>query len=855
MADFLVDHALKNVWCTPNQDSQYIFKPRKISLMSGTYNVVEVVFDPIVLPTPNVCYHVYQLGQIPPVLLNLVEQINVWQPISRICRDQSAVIDLYANDGIQFPRHAAYILTTTDNNLIIAVRDIPQLPTSLKQTDLYIRFYSNAYFNSIRNTSDGHADSIYVTGKLLSNSNDLLGIQTAFAQYSAMVGYTYGFINGYYVDALTVVNMAVGDVVEFVYDSTIYRTFDYPVANLDTFVSTLDSKAKFLLHSDAYTATTIEFQDDIDFWLIRTMPSTRKKGLYFHKNAEDAVRTITHRDYSITAPYVQAYVDQNNLVTSLNDLTIRMHIRRSGYSRTLVNEAHRIKELYKMAPADVTRALLGMDSGISVWNAINLEASDYPRIMRTYEQFITRDLVTSAYGYNAISKIVADTPTTLTLNSSSQLVATLPAALQVNSTIYEYDVNGLLLGSVIHNVGDVHYAVNSNAVSIEAVTGIGGLSSSSVYDAEALEISLSAEYRYYKSLRNLDGSAQHWVLATPIIDYVIDSGVVTWLVSPSVYLTMVRGDDQFPSYTILTDSQDPVFRFSINANAYFGNSLEARPMVVPSGELDIWFNGHSLVPNIDYYVNWPEVCIVTKAYVVGTTTTQQSITVRARGFSDGNSTNPVVEDYGWVVNGQLSRNGNVNIRDDRVLRIVANGRLYNRTQLQFAENGTVINNSSLNGRPYFVRDIRVSLNGYINGSTHDLRLQSKAIDQEISDYLTLQLPEASVTGPSIGSGPYTLYSPFCAKIAMELYLGNITQVWAETSPTDTQIRAVMSQYEFLLQYDPCVHGDVPETLVSIHPHPYIVTIPIHYAGFRLLQSISRIYLNNRVSINNFFTII
>jgi hypothetical protein len=38
MFKYLVDHAIKNVWCAPRQDNSYVFQPARISKPTGELN-------------------------------------------------------------------------------------------------------------------------------------------------------------------------------------------------------------------------------------------------------------------------------------------------------------------------------------------------------------------------------------------------------------------------------------------------------------------------------------------------------------------------------------------------------------------------------------------------------------------------------------------------------------------------------------------------------------------------------------------------------------------------------------------------------------------------------------------------
>ena len=76
----------------------------------------------------------------------------------------------------------------------------------------------------------------------------------------------------------------------------------------------------------------------------------------------------------------------------------------------------------------------------------------------------------SAYGYNGESKVLADTPSKSVLYSYRQKID-VPQGLSNNSTFYEYDINGKLLGWQYQGIGSEYLANDNNARIIEGIYG------------------------------------------------------------------------------------------------------------------------------------------------------------------------------------------------------------------------------------------------------------------------------------------------------------------------------------------------------------------------------------------------
>ena len=69
--DFIVDHAVKNVWCTPRQDSQVIIKPARLTANHGAFRYFKLMWRLIELPDSTSRWHVYQIGGTHPMAFDL----------------------------------------------------------------------------------------------------------------------------------------------------------------------------------------------------------------------------------------------------------------------------------------------------------------------------------------------------------------------------------------------------------------------------------------------------------------------------------------------------------------------------------------------------------------------------------------------------------------------------------------------------------------------------------------------------------------------------------------------------------------------------------------------------------------
>ena len=856
MADYLVRHALKNAWCSPGQDLQVILKPQRITRRNGVHTEFPHLWGSLPLPTTRDVYHVYQVGQIHPKFLGLIPEKGKWYTIAETMGRENLIADLYVNNGKHLARFDSWVLVTPEQNLLLAVRVQARI-ADLKTEPVYLRLYSNAFFSSDR--ADALTEKIECAGIRVTDVNQALLFQRRFKDSQERRGLTTLYVNGVICDDYLPNEVQPGDVVEFVYDSTVKSVIDLNIADLQTFDSELDSKGKYLLHyaGAQVDGESIDYRDDIDVYLIRKEQIGARqtfKGLYFHKNQNDAFRQVTHRDYSLAIPYIAGYLGHLPNWANAQQLTVRLHIRRSGYQRPLVHEHHRIRELYKLAEADRVRAMVGVDSTVAVWRAPALENSFYPKLMDAEGIAVTPQLVQDAYGYNAISRLIGDAPLPVEVVNGRRQV-TLPGALQQASTIYEYNSAGVLLGFYYHTSGVEYTPVRPQTTLIEGVVGRGGNNASTFYGRQTVTLDPKLNYRFYRAPIS-HGVIQHdqWEDVTGDENYVLIVGnQATWAVPLQYNAVMVRSDENFLAREITLSPNNGLLKFNVTEEAIYsnpgGNVAATDVMRIPPGKLELWLNNRALIENLDYYVRWPEVILVNKQYLVPGNT--QRIGIRGTGFCQADLSREAPNEAGFVRYGLLSRNSKFDVRDDKVMRLVVGGAVYHRDALLFTEDDAGLYMQDIpNGTPYVLDDVVVPLRGMVPEDTYSLRAKSVVVDTAIENYLTLKLPEPVVTTPDPIPDRYPIYSPFSSSIMHDLINGVLSMDQFRGQFSDHDVRELLAGYEYILDYDP-TQNNVALEHVSIHPHNLLVETELDIYQYRFLERAIKIYLQEKVDITRF----
>ncbi len=858
--DYLVHHAIKNVWCTPRQDQQVIIKPAKLTPKHGVSKSAKLMWRYIPTPDQTSRWHIYQIGGTHPIAFNLFAKCYSWIKISEACEKQSLLADLYITSGYKIPVSDSYYAYSADHNLIIAVRANPKMPYDLNLHDLYLRVYSNAFYGSPRANNIG-TPKVKIDGRTIEANTDRSVLKSFYQSCSGLPGHAWIYINAVLYESWVDALMPIGSYVEVVYDASVRDIIKLKIGDMDTFESTLDKKKKYLLHYDDADPKQIDYQDDIDVYITRNHQAAGYQGLFYNKNNEDAMRNLTHRDYSIVATYLRRYADTYELMAiprsfiEPEDLYAIMFIRNSGYQRDLVFVNSRIHELYKMKDLDVRRAMTGIDATVDVWKAHNLEADAYPEVMRSQCCDITNELVEKAYGYNSISKILGDTPSK-PFDHNGEMSVEVPYKLQYGCTAYEYDNSGLLIGYHQHYVGRYYVVKNPATTYVELIAGLGSPFIDEHKGIKQATLKDNYSYRVFQCTAVGGIPDNKWIDVTGSDKYTFEKVNGTydfnWTDTSVTAYPMVRSDKRFLARDYEISLTDGALSFSLQQKVNTPDGIKDQVMQVPMGQIDIFLNGRSLIRDLDYFVVFPKVFIVNKKYLKRPINSEkQNVHIRFTGFASKQFELIDEGNRGFIEHGLLSNDSKYNIRDDKVLRIVVDGRLYTRDELQFSEftSGVSVTNAS-NGLPYLVKDILVPVSSHTTTDTYELRELSKVVDKAVSDYLTLKIPQPERNAPSAIPYKHQLYSPFCNRLIMDLKYNRLQLPVQDTGYTRQQVLEICRPYEWLLKFDPSQNSRAQDgRYVLIHPHGYDSVIDLNKREYQFMNQVVILYCGEWVEMS------
>ena len=839
MYNHLLEHALQNIWSSPEQDYYTVIKPSKISKFNGDSLFTRVHWDQIKLPT-NEQYHVYQIGNLPPskIGLNYLEK-NKWFTIGEVINKNTNIIELYTVEGITLPRFSSYFRVLNNGNFIVI---IPRYGhnVDLNNTPVYLRFYKSAYLTSKK---EGNELLLKYTGFKVDNIgqvNQLNGLLEGYKSNDNK-GYGFGYVNGVFTTHVNSNLVKVGDWVEVVRDTSIINVVKINLNKSTQFISKLNDQRKYLLHYPGKDSR-IHFKDDVEIYLTQCRLGYQYTGCYYHQNNLDDVTMVTHKDYAIPVTKINALTN-NPIFDTTKDMHLVMFIRDSGYRRPLPFEHNRIHELYKLDDELVLSAMNGTLSNIPEWRADNLESSSYAKLIGYKDKKLPISLIEDALGYDAITKVVADNPILPNTNQIREF--NLPQQSHGKAIILEY--KNRLLHQVVYkeHTSTFHIPTDQEVDLIESYKGTVNVP---LGELDSLDITYPiSTSRFYKRPLLMGEPNGEWVEVgrdSEDLDLVNSK----WLLDINQWGTYVRSEDTSLFNDIEIPSSRDYTEFTITGDIYKSGNVISGEVPVPFDKVYIFFNGHSLVEDIDYIIKWPKVVIFNKEYYDHSKDSQR-ISYLCMGVAE-KGIHRVSRDKGFVYHGYLSNNNQYDLRDDKVVRVAIRGKVYNQTEVGFYEEGSIMGvDGILNGSPYAVDYPTITLDTLSDGKDiFSFRDRSRELDKRVSDFLDeyVSYPETYPNNPI--PRKYNIVSPFFNRVMYDLNNDILTLRDSNDDFTLAEMEAILEPYFYLLKFDPC-KIDIDLGHVAIHPHAKQSSVLVHPKHHYFLHLVNQWFLNSRVELH------
>lgn len=836
MEQWLRNHAVKNVWQQPEVPGDLTFAPKRLTA-GGEVRGFTIDGSHMVKTPDDGWFNIYHIGKFHRNLGNLRLPLDRWVKLNAVINERSCFMMVYNEDGLTVPTAQCWLRRMPTGAVLLAVK-WSQRYNWVNEKTLWFRIFPGNY--------PAGGGTIHPTKVYPFEISNVARRQKALEEFYRLTnekkGWVSCWVNGKFVDKPVVDDVKIWDDFEIFVDGLVSKVYDFKIGDLSTFDSTLDGARKYLMHLPK-SMRDWYFCRNCEIVLIHN-----RDGRYYQRHLNSYLRNLTPSDFSIPTTRVNHYrLLFNEQIKDMNTVIVRLIVRQSYLDKKPIYNATHDHDLYKLTDKQIVEAMVGPNSNVPEWQAANLEKSAYMLVGAAKNENITRDLSTDAYGYNATTRYFADTPSKLTLDSRGW-GCSLPALLAKQSVVYEYDENGILLD--VYNVdnNNYYYARNPKARLVEAIAGTSCDCVNVVDNAQDFQILLGENVSLY--LRKLyDGNPiDEYEVAEEGKDYTREDGFIKWTVDRTRRHPTVFYDDRHLFFTTKVDTKKTgEIRIPITARNQDG---QIRTQHLPMETLEVWIEGYPLVQSIDYEVIWPEVCINTKVYTPDSGVV--TVAVRGRGVTGKMR----VPKHGFITGGLLSDNTSFDVRDDKVVRIVAAGGLRHRSEVKFREDTSLqLTNRAIDGFPYSVDDPSVPLRTIVSRDTYEMRDEARDLDARVEDYLTPKIPTPHLVDPVPLPSWYHLYSP-TLNIIIHDYQTHVLRL-VEDDPeykiSTGQLELIIGRYKSYFDFDPAYLG-FDNRYVRVHPHMYYYIMEIDELLYAFLDRVNAMYFEGRVQLNQYLKI-
>lgn len=890
MVSLLNKDALKNIWCEPSQDYQHYFKPARLTRAGGTTKYVSINGERVGLPNvDNILdkriFHVYHLGRRFDTDFNFTIAKSQWVSLDIVANSNNIVFDIFFSNGSKYPLNKCLLKRLDNDDIILSVEVTPidlgieiftdeinnvtgTRVVNLENSALYIRTYANARYDSLDWLAiEGVKDrSIVYFSIKIATQNDYVSFM---AQANAIENlYTFGrglyYSEGFLVSKpIGYTASYIGKTLTFYFDQSIKKIETFSINALPFFTSTLDNGVlKYgVVRQPPYDM--IDYHDDIDFYITDITTGSAYKGVLIPKLFNKDVRQLTHTAYALRKDVIGDLIDTHSFLSPNSKLMLV--IREGGMKRGLTPQHLRLTDLYKLNYTDIVTAMQS-NTTIPEWLFPNLENSSYNEIMRYADSDLPSELVEDAYGYNTALKTtsnlliktrlqggryfftvpentnITDSVTT----SGKRLIFTYREGVLINwfvdNTLFEE-----LVVPVSHGVVDMVEVFNYDP----STTTDGN-----IYDQDVNHRYLK-QYGFRAYVSPMIGGAptEDWedVTGTGYYEYDpigdVSNGFtprVVWnwgLLTQGTLYPCIRMNSNMFIKTVngFGSGYLGYIQLTMNSMNTWLGSTQLTPQHISPGTIDVFMDGSPLVENVDYYVRWPKITVV-KRPLSNPLTTQ--VIVRCYGVC-----NPITmkhygpRETGFAKGGILSINNRYDIRNDRVIRVIADGKLRHPDEVSFGEETP--NALIRDGKPYAINDYILPVESFTTQSLIPYRNRSVDLDERVMDYLTERLPTTTISHPYVSEWRWSVVSPFCSAIIHALQSGFLNTGVLDNPYTKTDTDNWLVSYLPLLEVDPCVVG-VDGNYIAISPHQYENYLALNASQYRFIEFIVSTYLNNKV---------
>lgn len=895
MKDHLLRYAIDNIWCNPRQDKQYSYKLSRLTPIEGARVSYVVEKERYQLPTVGTAdiWHLYQIGQVVPNLIGMPTTRNKWIPLTVLLEEYLLDCEVYVTSGVLFSRNETFVMITETKNLLVAIRDNKRFPDLMNDTvgsNVYLHLYSNAFFRSTRAVGRRF---MHVLTKVATTLEDVRQFQIQSMDLAANKGVPgKAFVNGRLVNEISVSSADVGDYLEFIIDGAYKKTLFFDIADLPTFASSLDNVGKYILHYPGIT-NTIDYLDDLDIYLVKKRSNNPNlySGVCYHRSNGIWVRMLTHKDYSVPVGTIEALAAEHpedtrylgpegkwpsDLWNDIESLTLKVIVRHGGYERPLIKDVSRTEELYKLSSDNIVRAMTGADSVANCWLAANLEKSKYVGFMgltdikvipkgygfddKVYpdKEYIT-DYAAKALGYHAAAKLLSNGPLKVITDPDGNYVD-LSYNHWEDTTMFEYNEAGELLGHYHHVFGERYRSFNADCYIVEPVIGKGSMQISGFYGKRSVVIPKGHTFRLYVSPIVHLSEGRKWEDITESPDLArfgffdrtdFNKQKWVWTHDEMQYEVYLRTDELFYLKEMQLNKSSGMLRFAIDAFEDIGGELVNRLLEIPFGQLDVFLNGKPIIEDIDFVSGDLRTVINNLEHLIDGVNT---VIIRGTGFCDADIKRYKPSEIGFIEYGVVSSNGRYGLHHNRVQRISADGKLLHSDDVIFDEALSEYRMENVrNGSPYQIQSPQTTFRE-IFADDFVARKADDLIDEEVSNYLTYYLPKRERLLVDSIDRKYKVFSA-ASNLILHLILDKKLVPPIENGRFDElKAQELIKPYEWIKRLD-IVNTNYNKNHMFVYPHWFDEAIGLTWFEYKLYTYLLKMFLKEPIDISTFVYIL
>ena len=919
----LINFAKKQMWSNPAEDLQFQVRLKGLSSYVGDINNFQYMGKWYLCPDSTHFWYVYTMGRINPGNMNLGYSMLNWVPFNRwvnageLMKARGVFLDFYTGDGLRYNSANTWIMRCFNQTTLVAFsKDVNAYPLDVNEP-MYMHCYTP---DAVMYNKEGYPDetAAYQThGIIYSDYRDWdTLVQWRDERVALNKGKVLCFWNGYLADFSTV-KPNVGDLVEIVYDPTIYQTLTFPYTSLNNYYSERDQKRKLIIFPWMDNPQRqYYYYDDCRFYVYN---NRQKRGIYFHRNNQDAVRQLTHQDYGLAADYVDAIVDRlitedKTNMTTKADIVVMIDYTLSNWKTYVGPSSSRIADLYLLEdPNKILAAMTGVNSTVPFWTASELERSPHNVLIGTEYMDISNDLVYDALGYNGASQVLSQPlwympgkmptdpefediyPTGPLMSGEGYLV---PPSCRVLGTVYEYDSSGHLLRLVtIQNTE--RYIPNDDVYFCEFMVGEATTYLDATLSKNPIQIDNNYGFRVYRAPWRLGPEPEpevdkfwghEWNISRDGLPFTNVNTVVG--IPPSISAEEPLnprpwdGGEIAGPWEDITDTDLYTFdeatgliSWNFDVRNYIGMVVRDSKHLyneIRVSHLDnsinftlneLWeVGGYPL--NIRPYqleVFYKERTLIENVdyifdfptvYVIGKELLDEGNDHLFRFRAIGLSKDGPYNrnELGFVTNGVIGYNGRYNVRINRPTKFVCHGHVMLTNSVDWAETKGHGNNlNGLEGMPYEVLHY-ACVNKY--GVPYKSMAgieEDEERDRLVSGYLTKNATYKPATPPQLPSQS----SKYILYSPFMSQLYNELHLGFRVTPTgpisDQDLYELTADIQWLLKYDPCLLP-FDQAYFEIHPLANIGYQPITAAQLTILERVNVLFLKGRLQVRNHFEV-